>query len=100
MPVSRKIQKRRMALLGHILRLDPNTPAQKAFQYYITSHKCPVGRPPLTWIALVTKDLTQTLKYQNIKTPLNRDSINRLTIIAKDKCAWRKEIVRNMGREL
>ena len=39
---------------------------------------------------------TQTLKH-HIKTPLNRDSINRLTIIAKDKCARRKETVRNMG---
>ena len=99
-PVSRKIQKRRIALLGHILRLDPETPAQKALNYYITPHKRPVGRPPLTWIALVTKDIAKTLQHHSIKSPLNRDSLNKLTLIAKDKCAWRTEIVRNMGRDL
>ena len=56
-PISEKIKKRRLALLGHVLRLDPDTPAQRALQYYFTPHRRPVGRPPLTWVALVTKDL-------------------------------------------
>ena len=96
-PISRKIKKRRLALFGHILRLHPNTPAQKALQYYVTPHNRPVGRPPLTWLALITKDLSQTLKHHNIKTPLDKNSLDKLSVIAKYKCSWRKEIVRNMG---
>ena len=76
-PVSNKIKKRRLALFGHILRLDPETPAQKAIKYYVDPHKRPVGRPPLTWMALITKDLRNTLKHNNIKTPLNTKSLQK-----------------------
>ena len=99
-PISEIIKKRRLALLGHILRLDPDTPAQRALQYYLTPHKRPVGRPPLTWLALVTKDLTKTLTHHNIRTPLNLRSLEKLSTIAKDKAQWRAEIVRSMEREL
>ena len=68
-PISETIRKRRLALLGHILTLHPDTPAQKALRYYMTPHPRPVGRPPMTWIALITKDLQVTLKTHRIKTP-------------------------------
>ena len=45
-PISEKIRKRRLALLGHILRLHPDTPAQKALRYYMTPHPRPVVRLP------------------------------------------------------
>ena len=45
-PLSTKIKTRRLTLFGHILRLDPETPARKALQYYVTPHPRPVGRPP------------------------------------------------------
>ena len=45
-PLSEKIKKRRLALLGHMLRLHPETPAQKALEYYVTEDKRPVGHPP------------------------------------------------------
>ena len=38
-PISETIRKRRLALLGHILILHPNTPAQKALRYYMTPHQ-------------------------------------------------------------
>ena len=71
-PLSEKIRKRRLALLGHILRIHPETPAQKALQYFVTPHPRPVGRPPLTWIALITKDMEKTLKTQH-KDPTHRN---------------------------
>ena len=89
-----------MVLLRHILRLDSDTPPQKGLKYYVNPHKLPVGRPPLTWIALITKDFTQTLKHHNIKTPLNRNSLDRIILLPKDNCAWRKEIVWNMGKDI
>ena len=95
-PITERIKRRRLALLGHILRLDPETPAQKALQYYLTPHKRPVGRPPVTWIQLITQDLTNTTKHHNIKTPLNPKSLQKLKEIAKDKEQWKREIVRSM----
>ena len=89
-PITERIKKRRIALLGHILRLDPETPAQKALQYFLTPHKRPVGRPPLTWIQLITQDLANTMKHHNIKKPLDTDSIQKLIEIAKDKVWWKK----------
>ena len=62
--------------------------------------KRPTGKPPLTWIQLVTKDLKNSTKHHNIKTPLNITSIQKLTEIAKDKNKWKKEIVRSMKSDL
>ena len=92
-------KKRRLALVGHILRLDPETPAQRAIRYYVAPHKRPVGRPPLTWMALITKDLHNTLTHNHIKTPLNPKSLQKLTVIAEDKTLWRTEIARSMGSD-
>ena len=94
-PISETIRKRRLALLGHILRLHPDTPAQKALRYYMTPHPRPVGRPPMTWIALITKDLQATLKTHRIKTPLTATSLEKLMILAEDRNLWRNEIVRS-----
>ena len=68
-PLSEKIKKRRLTLFGHILRLDPNTPAQKALEFFLTPPKHPVGRPHHTWIAQITNDLKQTLQHHQIEPP-------------------------------
>ena len=99
-PLSQKIKKRRLSLLGHILRLHPDTPAQKALNLFMTPHKRPVGRPPVTWISLITKDLTNTLKHHNINSPLTENSLDKIKRIAADKDLWRLEISRNMERNL
>ena len=99
-PITRKIKKRRLALFGHILRLDSNTPAQKALQYYLTTCTRPQGRPPLTWLAQITKDLNQTIKHHNIETPLTANTLAKLTKIAQNQSSWRTEIARNMGGDL
>ena len=59
-PISEKIKRIRLALLGHILRLDVDTPAQKALQFYLTPHKRPAGRPVTIWVQIITKDLKNT----------------------------------------
>ena len=97
-PLSDRIRKRRLVLLGHILRLHQETPAQRALQYFMTPHKRRVGRPNTTWIDVITKDLEKTLKFHRIKTPLNLASLERLKILAEDRTLWRKEVARSKGR--
>ena len=93
-PLSMKIRKRRLNLLGHILRLHPDTPAQKALNYFTTPHPRPVGRPHSTWIALITKDLETTMRENNIKSPLTRYGLENLKSMAEDRFQWRKVIKR------
>ena len=97
-PISTKIKRRRLNLLGHILRLHPDTPAQRALQYYLAPHPRPVGRPVATWIAQVTKDLTPTLKHHHFRAPLNVNSLDSLKHLAGNRSLWRDEVVRCMGR--
>ena len=94
-PISEKLKRRRLNLFGHILRLHPDTPAQKALQYYLTPHKRPVGRPPLTWLSQITKDLAPTLKHYNIKTPLTKTTLAKTKQIADDRTTWRAEVARS-----
>ena len=42
-------------------------------------------------------DIKKTLQHHNIKSPLNKDSIEKLTVLAKDNTIWKKEIMRSMG---
>ena len=62
-PISDRIRKRRIALFGHVLRLHPDTPAQKALQFHIVPRKRPVGHPHATWLALITKAKTSRRHY-------------------------------------
>ena len=52
-------------------------------------------RLPQTWIAL-TKDLKNTLKFHNIKTPLNIKTLDddRLRNLAANNDLWREEVAR------
>ena len=95
-PISQKLKKRRLNLFGHILRLHPDTPAQKALQYFLNPHKRPVGRPPLTWLSQITKDLAPTLKHYNIKPPLTKTTLAQTKQIADDRITWRREVARSM----
>ena len=99
-PISEKIKKRRLALFGHILRLHQDTPAQKALDYYMIPCKRPVGRPPTTWLSVITKDLKSTLMKHEIKKPLNKKSLQKLRILASDNILWREEIARSMKCQL
>ena len=49
-PISHTITKRRWKLLGHILRLDPKTPARKAMRFYFEKRAVKKfrGRPRTT----------------------------------------------------
>ena len=95
---ARKSKKRRLSLLGHILRLHPDTPAQKALDYFMTPHPRPVGGQHKTWISTITKDLKDTLNEYNIKTPLKKIDLESLKIIASDKVLWREVVKRETSQ--
>ena len=57
LPVCRMIQKRRMSMLGHMLRLDDDTPPRKAMESYL-AHTGPGRRGrPLTTLATTIKQV-------------------------------------------
>ena len=97
-PISETIRKRRLALFGHILRLDPETPAQKALDYYTVPQERPVGRPPTTWLSMISKDMKPTMKLHKIKTPINKKSLQKLRDLASDRTLWRVEMRRSLSR--
>ena len=70
----------------------PRHPSAESIKYYLTPHKRPVGRPVLTWIALVSKDLQNTFRHHKIKSPLTSISLNKLKDLAADRVVWRGEI--------
>ena len=54
---SKTIEKKRIKWFGHLMRLDENTPAQKALRVALMQSKRPRGRPKLTWIEMMRKQL-------------------------------------------
>ena len=56
-PWSVTIKKKRIQWLGHVLRLPKETPVQKALVYAQTPYKRPRGKPKLTWLTLMKKQL-------------------------------------------
>ena len=61
--------KRRLTWLGHLLRLNVNTPARVALIEYLKEAPKPVGRPKLMWARLVYNNVGQysdlDLNYNN-----------------------------------
>ena len=78
---SETIKIRRLRFLGHLLRLDPNTPARKALDEFFRPVRRDPGRPPTTWWAVITKDL------KKLGIPSN---ITELSALAADRGRWRR----------
>jgi len=63
--ISKILRNRRLSLFGHVARLDPEVPANKALLLMVNSHEGrkpstswtrPPGRPRRTWLNLVKED--------------------------------------------
>ena len=85
-PWSKNIENRRFSWLGHLMRLDPDTPAREALKKALKYAPGNRGRPPTTWINVVQKDLLKRRIDINLK---DGDAIERLEKLAKDKGHWR-----------
>ena len=56
---SHEIKRRRISWLGHLLRLPEETPAKQALREGLRKVKRPKGKPKLTWLGLITKELRE-----------------------------------------
>jgi len=77
---SRKIKKRRLLWLGHLLRLPDDTPARQALLEYQRPVRRPRGKPKTTWISSVQKELKEIQEDMNIQ---------KATELSKERPAWK-----------
>ena len=66
-PWSKSIKRRRLNWLGHLMRLNENTPARSALDEALTPTKRPVGRPETRWIDTIKADLQNNNIHLNLK---------------------------------
>ena len=87
-PWSITIKRRRLKWAGHLLRLDPLTPARRSLAEALIPGKRKPGRPPLTWTKLISKDIQDT---GIIKTDPNEtlpSIFNKLETLAQNRRAF------------
>ena len=78
----------RMRLLGHVLRLDRQAPAQQSMDLYVSKGSRQVGRPRACLASSVAKDLKE------VGLKLSRpDDLARLRECAADRKAWRELVI-------
>ncbi len=83
---SKKIKKRRMGWLGHLLRLPSETPAKQALHEALIPVPRPPGRPKTTtWISSINEDLKKI--DPTLKLSLGSSEVLE---IAEDRRRWRK----------
>ena len=90
---SENVRKRAMRWLGHLMRLDPETPARRALNEYTRKGKRPTGRPKETWLSIIWK----SLRLNEIEVDFSNDEtmIRDLENICADRKGWRN-LIRNI----
>ena len=85
---SESVLKRRLTWVGHLARLNDNTPARVALREYLKDIPKPVGRPKLTWARLVYNNFQQ---YSGLDLNYNSEKsfFNDLFPICADRKKWR-----------
>lgn len=85
-PLSIQILEARWKLFGHILRRDPEIPANKAIEFYYTQNtKRTKGRPMTTLPVTLNNDLK---KLQNNMRLTTITELDKLKSIARDRKEW------------
>ena len=75
---SKIIQKRRLTWLGHLMRLSADTPASQALKESLKEVNIKVGRPKLTWIKVIEKDLELTNFHLNVNKGTTEERIKHI----------------------
>ena len=94
-PLSTTIRERRWKLLGHILRLDANSPARKAMQYFFENRTAKkfLGRPRTTIVSTINRDI-QSTKHKTPNFPLtpliSQVSLQNIGTKARNRKLWCK----------
>ena len=94
-PWSSQIEKRRLSWLGHLMRLNSDTPARKALDEALVPQTRKRGKPKTIWLNTIKKDLEK----RNIKIDLSNpiETIKTLTDTASDRHAYRTLISKLPG---
>ncbi len=79
---SKTIQRRRLNWLGHMMRLDEQTPVRLSLTEALSNVHRKVGRPTLIWLKHIQKDLNL------VNTNLNIDK----TTPTENRANWRRMI--------
>ncbi|XP_065188308.1 uncharacterized protein LOC135819082 [Sycon ciliatum] len=88
-PLSATIEKARMQMLGHALRLSPDTPAQQAMSGYFTPQQRGYkGRPRSSLVGTLNQDLLSRGKLGLS----SRSHLDDLSKFAADRNGWRQII--------
>ena len=85
---SKIIRRKRLSWLGHLLRLDRNTPAVIAFAEALKPQKKPSGRQKQTWFRQMKEDLDYinfTFNFRSIEL-----SLRSLSSLAGNRQNWRE----------
>ena len=84
---SRAIKRRRLTFLGHVMRLNENTPVRIALNEALTPTRNKVGRPKDTWLKTIADDLNSGGYVINTKR--REETMNTLLSITQDRKKWR-----------
>ena len=90
-PWSVTIKRRRLSFLGHVMRLNEETPARKALNEFLRPVKRPRGRPTKTWFECVKQDLKDMNIVINQKKP--NEIIETLNAHTQSREGWRKLVM-------
>ena len=85
-PLSIEIAERRWKMLGHVLRMDKDSPARKAMKFYFEkrSNRKFIGRKRATIVSTINRDIYKTkTKYRNFEISELKTEYNLHNIGAK-----------------
>ena len=85
---SKTIKRRRFNCLGHMMRMNTNTPVRKALDEALRPMKKKRGKPPTTWLKFVEKYLQPTANLA-----LNHNTPEQIiTTLTQDRKKWSHRI--------
>ena len=95
-PWSITIKRRRLNLLGHVLRLDEETPVRQALLEAVEPYKRGRGRPPTNWLQTIQKDLADEFIRRGSVYRNSKEFLYIAHRLASDRKEWRDLTRRSM----
>lgn len=84
---SKTIRNRRLRWFGHLMRLDPETPARKALGEFVKQVKRKAGGQKTTWFDIVYKDIKNNSNI-NIDFTNITNTMNELENVCNNRTNW------------